>query len=153
MKRVLGGLLTLAAALALLLGLPFSTHGALAARADSGPCTVDTLKGNYGFTFNGYEAQKGKNGVKRNLPFVGTGLMTFDGAGNAAGTFALSLSGQVATNVPYAATYTVNSDCTGSAVGQGGSDGGYFVILRSGAEVLSVDTSSGKTLTLDAKKQ
>src|ERR1700681_4750504 len=99
MKRVLGGLLTLAAALALLLGLPFSKHAALAARADSGPCTVDTLKGNYGFTFNGYRAQKGKNGVKRNLPFVGTGLMTLDGAGNAAGTFALSLSGQVATNV------------------------------------------------------
>ncbi|HKV77409.1 MAG TPA: hypothetical protein VJP02_04680 [Candidatus Sulfotelmatobacter sp.] len=153
MKRVLGGLFTLAAAVALLLGIPLSKHGAFAAHASKVPCTVATLKGNYGFTFNGYQAVTGPHGGTRNVPFVGAGLYTFDGAGNVVGTFALSLNGQITENVPYAATYTVNPDCTGSAVGIGNGDSADFVIVKDGAEFLAVDTSSGESLTVDAKKQ
>lgn len=153
MKRVLGGLFTVATAVALLLGIPLSKHGAFAAHASKVPCTVGTLKGNYGFSFNGYQAVTGLHGGTRNVPFVGAGLLTFDGAGNVAGPFADSLNGQISENEQYTATYTVNPNCTGSLVGIGGSDNADFVIVKDGAELLAVDTSSGESLTLDGKKQ
>jgi hypothetical protein len=139
MKRILSVLLALAAVAALV-------------PAVHAQCTNATLTGNYGFTFSGFQF-RGMKGMS--LPWQGVGLMTFDGAGNASGNFTFSLNGQIATS-PYAATYTVNPDCTGSVTGTppiGGANA-TLVIVSGGAEVFAVDTSTyGVTMTLDFKRQ
>jgi hypothetical protein len=138
MKRTLSVLLTLAAAVALVPAL----------HAHDRECTAAILKGNYGFTFSGFQLQ---NDVS--LPWQGVGVMTFDGRGNASGNFTFSLNGQIATS-PYTGTYTVNPDCTGSVTGTSGGDNATLVIVSEGAEVFAVDTSTyGVTMTLDFKKQ
>ena len=151
MKRILSALLTLAAAATLVFLPTMSRHSIPPAHAESG-CTDSTLTGNYGFTFNGFQIQ---HGTSRSVPFVGGGVVTFDGAGNASASFAASSNGTVSTNNTYAATYTVNSDCTASMTATPGSGGDNFalVILGGGAEVLGVDTSTRETLTIDLKKQ
>ena len=139
MKRILSVLLTLAAAVTLVPAL----------HAHDRECTATTVKGKYGFTFSGLQFQNVP------VPWQGVGLMTFDGAGNASGTFTFSLNGQIASS-PYTGTYTVNPDCTGSVTGASpiGGDDATFVIVGGGAEIFAVDTSTyGVTMTLDFKKQ
>ena len=150
MKRILSALLALAAAATLVFLPIMSKHDIPLSHAESG-CTDSTLTGNYGFTFNGFQIQHGS----RSVPFVGGGVVTFDGAGNVSASFAASSNGTISTNNTYAATYTVNSDCTGSMTATPGSGGDNFalVILGGGAEALGVDTSTGETLTIDFKKQ
>jgi hypothetical protein len=99
MKRILGTLFVLAAALAFVL-----LSGVTAVQAQ---CTNATLTGNYGFTFSGFQF-RGNKGAS--LPWQGVGLMTFDGAGNASGNFTFSLNGQITAGAPYSGTYTVNPD-------------------------------------------
>lgn len=154
MKRIVSALLTLAAAAALVVLPIMSKHDVTAVHAHSG-CTDATLRGNYGFTFSGFQLQQGKNGKSRNVPFYGGGLSALDGAGNLSAAFTFGLNGQITTDAPYTGTYTVNSDCTGSVIATPGTNGDNFelVILGGGAEVLAVDTTDGETLTADFKRQ
>jgi hypothetical protein len=151
MKRILSALVALAAAAALVVLPTMSKHNVTAVHAQTG-CSNATLTGNYGFTLGGFQIQRG---TQRSVPFYGAGLGTFDGAGNVSATFSFGLNGKIGTNQPYTATYTVNSDCTGSVTATPGSGGDNFalVILGGGAEVMAVDTSAGETLTADFKKQ
>ena len=151
MKRMLTALIALAAAATLVVLPTISKRNVTAVHAQSG-CSNATLTGNYGFSFGGFQIQ---HGTQRSVPFYGAGLATFDGAGNASATFNFGLNGKITTNQPYTATYTVNSDCTGSVTATPGSGGDNFafVILGSGAEVVAVDISTGETLTADFKRQ
>jgi hypothetical protein len=151
MKRILSALVALAAAAALVVLPTMSKRNVTAVHAQSG-CSNTTLTGNYGFTFGGFQIQ---HGTQRSVPFYGVGLGTFDGTGNVSATFSFGVNGKISTNQPYAATYTVNSDCTGSVTATPGSGGDNFafVILGGGAEVLAVDISTGETLTADFKRQ
>ena len=151
MKRIVRVFL----ASAVLTSLAFVTatlkHRVHPVHAQSG-CSNATLIGNYGFSFGGFQIQ---HGTQRSVPFYGAGLGTFDGRGNVSATFNFGVNGNITTNQPYTATYTVNSDCTGSvtATPESGGDNFSFVIVGGGAEVLAVDISTGETLTADFKRQ
>jgi hypothetical protein len=153
MKSIVSALFALAVLAALVIAITISSHGVRSVYAQSG-CSVASLTGNYGSTFSGFELEAGKS-----VPFYGAGLITFDGTGNLSGTFALSQNGAlpgnkyvVQTNVPYTATYTVNSDCTGVVTGAPGSDSFAIVIVSGGAEILGTDITPSSTIALDAKK-
>ena len=111
-------------------------------------CTAATLKGNYGFTFNGFFQNP-----KKNDPISGIGSVTFDGAGNASATVIASFNGSLST-FPWTGTYTLNSDCTGSLTSTPGSGLANFsiVVVRGGTEVFGVDVDPGGTWTINLKK-
>jgi len=48
-------------------------------------------------------------------PAVALGEITYDGHGNAVATFTLNVNGNVQTHTNVPSTYTINSDCTGTA--------------------------------------
>ena len=75
-----------------------------AKRTDSFHCSANNLKGDFGASLDG---------DANSLPFVGLDLVHADGNGNLTGTGTISYNGAI-TNVTLSATYTVNSDCSGS---------------------------------------
>lgn len=48
-------------------------------------------------------------------PAVALGEITYDGHGNAVATFTLNVNGNIQTHVNVPSTYTIHSDCTGTA--------------------------------------
>jgi len=52
-------------------------------------------------------------------PAVALGEITYDGHGNALATFTVNINGNVRTFADVPSTYTVNSDCTGTALEAG----------------------------------
>ncbi len=152
MKRIVSALLALAVLAALAIVTTTSKNIVRPVYARSG-CTDATLKGNYGMTFSGFTVP-GQNPKAKEVPFVGEGLFTFDGAGNISGVYNGSQNGEVFTDATYNATYTVNSDCTGTATGApGGNADAAFVIVSGGAEVFVTQTDPGGTWNADLKKQ
>jgi hypothetical protein len=117
------------------------------AYAKSG-CSVATLKGNYALTFSGFSVVNNTS-----QPIYGEGLLTFDGAGNVAGTFNASFYGVPLLNVGYPATYSVNPDCTGVMNSTIGEDNFAFVILDNGSEIFLTDISPPQALNMVLKKQ
>jgi hypothetical protein len=144
MKRI-SSVLVGAALLAALIGLTTTAH------AQPG-CTNATLTGNYGFSFSGFSTKKGLNGQL--FPFYGAGLVTFDGLGNASGTFTDSFKGEggVPDN-PDSASYSVNVDCTVSITSTNGGDSFAGVIVGGGTEILATDITAPDTVNIDFKKQ
>jgi hypothetical protein len=112
-------------------------------------CSNATLTGNYGFTWSGFGAP-GHSKKGNEVPFAGTALGTFDGAGNFSATATGSFDGSVF-SFPYTATYAVNSDCTGSMTSTNGNANLSFVIVSGGAELSFIDIDAGNTWTMDAK--
>jgi|SRR6516225_8200850 hypothetical protein len=108
------------------------------------PCTNATLRGSYGFSFNG--SQSG-------LPVAIVGVAIFDGEGNASSTFTISLNGAGTTGADAVGTYAVNPDCTGSATDMTNNLHYPLVIFRHGAEMFVVNTDPGNTFTGDFQKQ
>jgi len=151
MKRIVIPL-ALAVLVALAIVTTTSKHIVRPVYARSG-CTNATLKGNYGLTFSGFNVP-GQNPNAKEVPFVGEGLFTSDGAGNISGVYNGSQNGQIFTNATYNATYVVNPDCTGTATGApGGNADGAFVIVSGGAEIFLTQTDPGGTWNADLKRQ
>ena len=122
-------------------------------------CSNSTLTGSYGFKETGFgarafgAARNGKAGGPA-IPVATVGVVTFDGAGNASFTVTQvfnSSGGAFFDAIP--ATYTVNSDCTGSITIEDFDLHFYIVIVGGGAELFAIQTDIGSTLTVDAKKQ
>jgi hypothetical protein len=109
----------------------------------SGPyCSNATLKGTYSATITGTLA---------GAPFAELDLITSNGDGTFSGTGTVSENGVISTGVPVSATYTVNSDCSGSAVLASGVTQN-FNIQPDGSEVDIISTNSGATITAVAKR-
>ena len=145
MKRILSALLTLAAAMALVV-LPNAT-------AADAQCTNANLTGNYAGTLSGFTTLKSK---ANEVPWVVVGLVTFDGAGNVSFSYAGAINGGIFTNQTASGIYTVNSDCTGSVsftAGDGAGTNGNVVIIGGGTEAFGVITNAGSSATFDFKKQ
>ena len=110
--------------------------------SDHHECSNASLQGAYGFRQNGTIFAEGLVG--------GVGIFVFDGNGN------LSLSGTFVNqtlgvhHVDATGTYTVNSDCTGSAEAGGTVD---FVIVAGGNEVFVIATRPDRVVTWVIKKQ
>jgi len=109
-RRVIKSLVAAAMVLAALLITGLTLRPALELRAlakdDDGKCTAHSARGTYGFALLG------------TVPIAGLvstgGATTFDGQGNQSGRFIVTTSTSVE-QFTFAGTYTVNSDCTGTA--------------------------------------
>lgn len=158
MKRIVSGLLALAALAALVIVATTSKRIVRPAYAQSG-CSLATLSGNYAFSQPGFISSSMKGSP---LPIAVVGVSTFDGAGNVSVTYTDMSPGkpggysnpiQGATG---SGTYTVNSDCTGSASFTSGDAAGItlnLVIIGGGTEVFSINTTPLVIATADWKKQ
>jgi hypothetical protein len=149
MKRIVSALLGLAALAAVVIATSMSTDRVLPVHAQT-ECSLATLKGNYGLLYSGFSAQR-TNGSAQ-FPIAATGVITFDGAGNASGSFTISFNGKTTTANPYNATYTVNPDCSGLLTSTD-ADSAAFAIVSGGAEVLATDVTPSTTASLDLKKE
>src|SRR5205823_10763209 len=118
-------------------------------------CSNATLTGSYGFKQDGFGTRNGKPAKLGNtIPFATVGVVTFDGAGNASFTLTQvfnSSGGGFFEAIP--ATYTVNSDCTGTITIEDFGLHFYIVTVGGGAELFAIQTDIGTTNTVHGKKQ
>lgn len=109
-------------------------------------CTVADLKGSFGFTFTG--TARTETGPS---PRAGIQRYKFDGNGNFSGTQTTVADGKPLRRT-FVGTYTVESDCTGSAIltfmdGNRATILSDFVIVDDGREVRTVVTPPSDALT------
>lgn len=154
MKRIVSPLLLLAVSTTLLFLVTNWKQGVPIVHAQS--CSVANLSGNYAFSQTGFEA---KNTMGSPLPFAVIGVSTFDGAGNFSITFTDQSPGKPS-YMPVQGTgsgsYSVNSDCTGSATITSGDAAGVtlnLVLIGGGTEVLGINMTPFVIGTFDFKKQ
>ena len=118
-------------------------------------CSNATLTGSYGFKQQGFGLRNSKPAKLGNMiPFATVGVVTFDGAGNASFTLTQvfnSEGGEFFEAIP--GTYTVNSDCTGTIAIEDFGLHFYMVTVGGGAELFAIQTETGTTNIVDAKKQ
>ena len=101
-------------------------------------CSNKTLKGTYTYSTQGSSGGS---------PFAEAGMETYDGNGNIAG---LGSSSDSQSNQPYAGTYTINSDCSGTLVYSG--DIRYNIYIKpDGISFTYIDTSAGSVLVGEEK--
>jgi len=131
---------------------------AMPAHASDHTCTLANLSGNYAFSQSGFESPNDPG--QKPQPFTNVGVVTFDGAGN----FSFSLTDMSPGNpdrylplqLTGTGTYTVNSDCTGSASITTGPAAGVtlnLVVIGGGAEVFGINTTPWVIAASDFKKQ
>jgi hypothetical protein len=152
MQRIVRPLLALAVSATLVFVVTSWKHNLVRVHAQS-VCSVTTLNGNYGVSWQGFDILRAGT---RSVPWAGVGVESFDGAGDVATSFTQALNGRITTGATGAGTYTVNPDCTGSASFTSGDAVGEisnFVIVGGGTEVLAISTLNTQTIVLDAKKE
>ena len=109
------------------------------ALADEG-CSNNSLRGAYGFAVDGQAF--GTTGQEF-AEFADEGRIVFDGHGNMTGTGTESLNGAI-NPVVFGGTYSVQSDCTGTATIQGGLTASLrFMLVEGGQEVNAIVTDPG----------
>jgi len=110
-------------------------------------CALFSLRGKYGYSYQG--TVEGFGGV------AAVGPINFDGAGNTSATYSVNLGG---TNFQgsFTGAYTVNPDCTGTVRIDlpllGTSSHGRFVIVDGGREAFFMGIDDGVTVTGVAKR-
>jgi len=106
----------------------------------SGSCSNSSLRGNFGFQFQGDIIGFG--------PIAGVGVATFDGAGNFTQTDNVSINGLPAIlNRPGSGTYSVNADCTGTQTLNTGGQVFHNTFVIVGKQSFSVQTDPGGVIT------
>lgn len=116
-------------------------HAQSLKQADSGalcPRGTATLSGTYMSMGGGTVAGVG--------PVTFVGEITYDGAGNATNPFTGSFNGAIFKGT-LTATYTVNSDCTGSFNASDGSSHYDFVVSPNGQKVNFIETDAGSVVS------
>ena len=108
-------------------------------------CSNRTLHGDYGTAVEGFV-------VGANLPIRGIVMAHFDGKGNLTQVDHIVLNGMPPALewTPGSGTYTVNADCTGSAVihtasSESGVVNLHFVVVRQGREIHQVVDENAAT--------
>jgi len=123
-----------------------------AARAEDHACSNRSVAGKYGYTTAGTRLGIG--------PVAGTGIFTLDRDGNLlGGQQTVSFNGVIADET-YTGTYTVNSDCTGTANAVVVSSIPAFnrastfdlVWVDNSSALRAIFTNAGTIITVDAKK-
>ena len=147
-SKYISKLITIAALTVVACGL------ASPALADSGPqpCSNRTLNGNYGFTIEGILGIPGAQlppGL--GLPIRGLAMAHYDGRGNFTQVDHVVVAFEPASGdwTPGSGTYSVNPDCTGTAVLNSPEDPGpitlHFLIVREGKEIRQVVDANAVT--------
>jgi hypothetical protein len=105
-------------------------------------CTDAGVKGTFGVLASGNFTGVG------NVAF--SGQITLDGAGNLSGTDSGSIAGQIFTDASVSGTYSVNSNCTGSATLQVTGEAAQhvnFVVFNGGQNLYLIETDSNTTVS------
>jgi len=112
-------------------------------KAEQG-CTLATLKGTWGFVFNGTIIGFG--------PIAVVGVATFDGAGNWLRDERAVVNGNVLPRELITGTYTMNNNRTGTTSDSIGNSS-EFVIVAHHKEMLAIGAKPGSVATITLKKQ
>jgi hypothetical protein len=148
-KRISAFVLTIAAFMTLAMSTASAKDKANGQDAADPPpnCSLNTLRGNYGYSFNGTVSPWGL--------LAGHGTLAFGSGGNLTGAYFENVNGLVFQG-KFTGTFTVASDCTGSGTMAGLSHTWtvqlHFVIVDGGNEVLLLDTGASKVVSGIAKK-
>jgi hypothetical protein len=102
-------------------------------------CSVATLNGTYGFQRNGQTSAG---------PLTAIGTITFDGMGNATFQQTISRSGTFTVTPVQSSTYTVNADCTSTAIDTTGAVFAQQVVVHNGSEVLGISMTPGNNVAI-----
>lgn len=121
-------------------------------------CSLETLKGKYALFGQGTVIGQLPNLPAPPFPVSRNGDITFDGAGNFSGELTASVKGVIVPGVTFTGTYTVDSDCTTSAVitnslGQVAHEAGGISGNAEFREVHLIVTDPGWFFSDAAKKQ
>jgi len=122
-------------------------------------CSASILSGNsYGYSTDGLVGAGGSNSFPRVggfVPFANAGQISFNADGSVSGVNNANFGGVVMPGQAVAGTYSVRSDCTGTATMTiaGVDNSWHFVILQGADEIIFIATPSGYvwagTLTKD----
>jgi hypothetical protein len=106
-----------------------------------GQCSNANVTGKYGFEINGF--------TKNAQPISVAGYLKADGKGTFKGTESASIGGTIFTNVPITGTYSINADCTGSAITKVQKSVNHFnlVVVSGGKSLQTVSADSGNVET------
>jgi hypothetical protein len=136
---------------------PWLVATGTAKKIQPGPCSIATLKGTYGFLEQGTIAVQLPGFPPPPVPYVGVGTITYDGNGNASGTFTTNIDGQ---SISSTATgmYTVSAACTYtdqliSSSGLASTDAGAITGAGTFQEVHYTNSGGGFVSVGTAKRQ
>lgn len=127
-------------------------------RAEDEVCTLQTLRGSFGFTGQGFVT--GSSALPAPIGafvvFANSGVVTSDGQGNFFGSDTFSFGGRIGQET-FSGPYTMNPNCTGSMTltfSPGGGTGHFdFVLDDDAKELRVVGKDAGGVFTVVAKKQ
>jgi hypothetical protein len=132
------GTFTLLLALALAgAGNAFAAEDSTAPDAAAARCSEATLHGTYLFANDGLIVSGNDRG-----PFANAGMDVYDGNGHVREVYTLSVNGKISRFIRVTGTYTVNSDCTGTARYSDGTRYDQF-IAPDGSQIVFVQTNRG----------
>jgi hypothetical protein len=118
---------------------------------DHANCSLDTIKGDYGFVST-VRAPLSKNQPERaRLRFIG--LISYDGAGNASVSGVTVTSGQTSSYVDSGVYKVDGAHCTGSVTFEKGKSKWAFVIVSGGSELLTIVQGIPDTTPFSQKKR
>jgi len=126
--------------------------GQTAAAPPANTCSVASLHGTYGFTFQGVNLNP--DGTHA-LEFAGVGVETFDGGGTITNGRLIAVFGGQPSTPSFSGTYSVNADCTGTkTITINGQASHYALVLVDGArEIETAETDPGTLLVLRQVRQ
>jgi hypothetical protein len=103
-------------------------------------CTNAGIKSTFGFRGGGFDSAL--------APYAWAGQVKLDGVGGVTGTETASFGGTIQT-FALSGSYSVSSNCTGTAtMGGGGNPGNtFFVIVNSGKSAMQIETDTGTIAT------
>lgn len=112
-------------------------------------CSTSGLKGNYGFVGSGFVPQQLANhsGVRWD-PISQIGAVNFDGDGKVKLTTRVQYQGKINPTLSISGTYTVNSDCTGTAAFSDSNDTvvvNWDFISVGGGEIETIEIAKATT--------
>src|SRR5215217_5500234 len=104
-------------------------------------CSEATLKGTYLFAYDGF-------GIKGNdqIPFAVAGYDVFDGNGNINSVSSFNVNGKITRKEHVSGTYSVNADCTSTAIYEDGTHYDQF-IAPDGSKFTFVQTKPSEVVT------
>jgi hypothetical protein len=85
-------------------------------------CSEATLDGRYLCAESGVQIRGNNQG-----PFTATGYQVHDGKHKVNGVYSANFNGKITHNEPYSGTYTVEADCTGTAMFTDGTQYDLFI--------------------------
>jgi hypothetical protein len=137
--------------LAIVVGLGFVLTVVAIGDTEARQCTLESAKGEFGATFTGAITAGPFAG-----PYAAVARVVCDGKGSCHAEGTQSLNGTIVPLVDQGATYTVNSNCTGSItvdLGDGQTINFNFIIVDHGKEIRSIQTDPGTVVTGNLRQQ